>query len=115
VTAVVCLLLLLLVTGILLAYYCECGNYCGRGVNSSRSLGAQPASPGSWPWHVSLQRSGSHRCGGALISPYWILTAAHCVVSPLTCVLLIIEGRQWGSSGVADRRPVVAGRGQYLG
>ncbi|XP_024911124.1 LOW QUALITY PROTEIN: transmembrane protease serine 2-like [Cynoglossus semilaevis] len=53
---------------------------CGRGVNSSRSLGAQPASPGSWPWHVSLQRSGSHRCGGALISPYWILTAAHCVV-----------------------------------
>ncbi|XP_027136507.1 transmembrane protease serine 2 isoform X2 [Larimichthys crocea] len=52
---------------------------CGSGVNSSRASGSQPASLGSWPWQVSLQFSGSHRCGGAIISPYWIVTAAHCV------------------------------------
>ncbi|XP_030008406.1 transmembrane protease serine 2-like [Sphaeramia orbicularis] len=53
---------------------------CGSGLNSSRALGAQQAAPGSWPWQVSLQVDGSHRCGGAIISPYWIVTAAHCVV-----------------------------------
>ncbi|XP_028274527.1 transmembrane protease serine 2-like isoform X2 [Parambassis ranga] len=52
---------------------------CGHGVNSSKASRAQQASVGSWPWHVSLQVVGSHRCGGALISPYWIVTAAHCV------------------------------------
>ncbi|XP_031146730.1 transmembrane protease serine 2-like isoform X2 [Sander lucioperca] len=52
---------------------------CGFGMNSSRASGGQLASPGAWPWQVSLQLSGSHRCGGAIISPYWILTAANCV------------------------------------
>ncbi|XP_037304494.2 transmembrane protease serine 2-like [Pungitius pungitius] len=52
---------------------------CGRRVNSSRASGGQAAPPGAWPWQVSLQVSGSHRCGGAAIAPYWIVTAAHCV------------------------------------
>ncbi|XP_039987544.1 transmembrane protease serine 2-like [Xiphias gladius] len=52
---------------------------CGRWVNSSSAPGGQLASPGSWPWQVSLQIGGSHRCAGAIISPYWIVTSAHCV------------------------------------
>ncbi|XP_053278228.1 transmembrane protease serine 2 [Pleuronectes platessa] len=52
---------------------------CGSRVNSSGASGGQQAGLGSWPWQVSLQDSGSHRCGGAIISPYWIVTAAHCV------------------------------------
>uniref|UniRef100_A0A8C4H1M3 Transmembrane serine protease 2 n=1 Tax=Dicentrarchus labrax TaxID=13489 RepID=A0A8C4H1M3_DICLA len=52
---------------------------CGSGVNSSRASGGQLASVGAWPWQVSMQVVGSHHCGGAIISPYWIVTAAHCV------------------------------------
>ncbi|XP_070685509.1 transmembrane protease serine 2-like [Pempheris klunzingeri] len=52
---------------------------CGNWVNSSRASAGQLASPGAWPWQVSLQVAGSHRCGGAIISPYWVVTAAHCV------------------------------------
>ncbi|XP_077422380.1 transmembrane protease serine 2-like [Vanacampus margaritifer] len=51
---------------------------CTRGANSSKASRGQQASLGAWPWQVSLQFAGSHRCGGAIISPYWIVTAAHC-------------------------------------
>ncbi|XP_061538196.1 transmembrane protease serine 2-like [Phycodurus eques] len=53
---------------------------CTGGVNSSRVSRSQQASLGAWPWQVSLQLEGSHRCGGAIVSPYWIVTAAQCAV-----------------------------------
>uniref|UniRef100_A0A3Q0R7M9 Peptidase S1 domain-containing protein n=1 Tax=Amphilophus citrinellus TaxID=61819 RepID=A0A3Q0R7M9_AMPCI len=47
-------------------------------VLNTRIVGGQDATPGSWPWQVSLHTSGRHFCGGSLINNQWVLCAAHC-------------------------------------
>uniref|UniRef100_G3WQC2 Transmembrane serine protease 3 n=1 Tax=Sarcophilus harrisii TaxID=9305 RepID=G3WQC2_SARHA len=53
---------------------------CGVRIGySPRIVGGNMSSLMQWPWQVSLQFQGYHLCGGSLITPVWIVTAAHCV------------------------------------
>ncbi|XP_018496173.1 chymotrypsin B [Galendromus occidentalis] len=64
----------------------------GLGVSAPRNadlyiINGDPAPPNSFPWQVSLQKVVSnfwtekhvHVCGGTLISPSLVVTAAHCI------------------------------------
>ncbi|XP_069860175.1 prostasin-like [Dipodomys merriami] len=50
---------------------------CGV-ISQARITGGSSASPGQWPWQVSINYNGDHVCGGSLVSDQWILSAAHC-------------------------------------
>ncbi|XP_026172563.1 ST14 transmembrane serine protease matriptase a [Mastacembelus armatus] len=53
---------------------------CGKTVKSARIVGGQDAEVGDFPWQVSLHaKNFGHVCGASLISPQWLVTAAHCV------------------------------------
>ena len=47
-----------------------------------RIVGGTPAPYSNWPWIANLTvhtSEGDGRCGGTLIAPTWVVTAAHCV------------------------------------
>ncbi|XP_068103319.1 serine protease 33-like [Hyperolius riggenbachi] len=51
---------------------------CGSPVVSSRIVGGTDAVDGAWPWQIVLYYNGRFLCGGSLIAPQWIMSAAHC-------------------------------------
>eukprot|EP00794_Sanderia_malayensis_P015871 gene15871-17470_t len=53
---------------------------CGHPeVQQSRVLAGINATKGSWPWQILMLFNGRTMCGGSIVAPNWIVTAAHCV------------------------------------
>ena len=75
-----------------------------------RIVNGQEAEARELPYQVSLQygfssrkisNKASHFCGGALLSPAWVITAAHCVMSYSASMVHVVGG----SVDIADGSP----------
>ena len=68
-----------------IVYSCDPKAECGcskTAATLNKIVGGESAVDSSWGWAVSLQRAlGNTFCGGTIISPLHILTAAHCIVN----------------------------------
>lgn len=48
-------------------------------ITANRIVGGQIGSITNYPYQVSFRAFGKHQCGGAIVRPKFVLTAAHCV------------------------------------
>ncbi|XP_029596667.1 transmembrane protease serine 3-like isoform X1 [Salmo trutta] len=63
----------------------DCGS---RPMFRSRIAGGNVSQPGQFPWQASLHYQNRHLCGASIITPRWIVTAAHCVYGFATNTML---------------------------
>ncbi|XP_071404153.1 acrosin-like [Pithys albifrons albifrons] len=116
--SLLCLLILLAAYGLVHGTWDNCGEYCGLRAmpydygtgaynyyGMTRVVGGSNVQTADWPWLVSIQHmwipDTGHLCGGSLIHPQWVLTAAHCFtdVSNISLVYVVIGATQLTQPG----------------
>jgi len=87
----------------------ECGKQKYQ-PSKARIVGGVHAYPNSWPWQVRLAADGS-LCGGTLIDTRHVLTAAHCLQTPIvTQKYLVYVGVHDINQPVSSEQKIVAER-----
>ncbi|XP_039983482.1 chymotrypsin-like elastase family member 1 [Xiphias gladius] len=67
-------------------------------VHNQRVIGGHDAKPNTWKWQVSLQfdsyNDGSyyHMCGGTIVDSFFVMTAAHCILSMDASLYRVVVG-----------------------
>ncbi|XP_068612363.1 coagulation factor VIIi [Brachionichthys hirsutus] len=76
--------------------------------DQTRLVGASHCPKGECPWQVLVQLHGQSHCGGVLIDPDWVVTAAHCVSGKQAAELTVVAGEHNldVEEGTEQRMPV---------
>ncbi|CAH3033235.1 unnamed protein product, partial [Porites lobata] len=72
---------------------------------STRIVGGVAAKHGGWPWQAMLRTSSNFPyCGGTLVSPQWVVSAAHCVSGKSASSVFIRLGAHKRTSDVGTEQ-----------
>ncbi|KAL3892091.1 hypothetical protein ACJMK2_004328 [Sinanodonta woodiana] len=78
----------------------ECGTTIFDDNRLSKVLFGRDAVLGQLPWQIALYANGQFICGGSIIHPNWVLTAAHCTkyVESYSVIVGAVEVDRYSSS-----------------
>nr|XP_054748855.1 uncharacterized protein LOC129254382 [Lytechinus pictus] len=57
----------------------NCGTRPGFTTRHRRVVHGRASEIGQWPWQVFIRENDGYVCGGVIVDPQWVFTAAHCV------------------------------------
>ncbi len=73
----------------------------------TRIVGGQPTTTDAHPWVVYLtDPAGFQFCGGTLVAPTKVITAAHCMASTTATAVRVVAGRDDKQSTAGETTPV---------
>lgn len=68
-------------------------------MNNGRIVGGYSGNIENFPYQISMNHYGSHRCGGSIVHKNFVLTAAHCTVGVMMNALSVRAGSSMHTTG----------------